>query len=466
MGTGVLTAAWILAVFALFAGDGLRGYFAPDEMMNLYGAWFPPITKLLENERPVGALLYRALFGLVGLNPFPYRVVCIGLLACNLALLYAFCVRLAKSREVAALACLLGAYHAYLADLYYTSSPIFDLLCFLFFYLALTYYVGIRNRGAYANRMQSSVFLLLYLLALGAKEMAVTLPVFVVLFELIYYDRQKCLTDTLKSYLAASKWLLVLTAAITGLYISYKIAGARRMTLNPDYAPHFTAQAFLTGWKHYLFDLFYGYIRFNDFTVVALLIVMLAFALLTRRRELQFAWCAIALGPLPFIFLNPRGFFVMYLTLPGWYLYISTTLVLLRDVAMRNRTRTSELTGVRWEQVALFVAVTVVLIPLHWKQRPIARSWVIEDYQKIRRISSQLRERYPRLPRGTKVLFLDDPYAPDDYILYSIFALNYRDSDIRVDRVKKDPTLATKQDAPAYAHVFRFGDDLELREIR
>jgi hypothetical protein len=75
-------------------------------------------------------LVYRVLFGLFGLDPFPYRVVCFVLLLANLVLLYIFCKRLAASAEVAALACLLGAYHAHLADFYYASAASFDLLCF------------------------------------------------------------------------------------------------------------------------------------------------------------------------------------------------------------------------------------------------------------------------------------------------------------------------------------------------
>jgi len=470
-----MTAALILAVFAFLAGEGLSGYFAPDEMMNLYAAWFPSIAQLFRNDRPVGALVYRALFGLFGLNPVPYRIVCLALLLCNLALLYAFCVRLAKSREVAALACLIGAYHAYLADLYYTSSAIFDLLCFLFFYLALVYYFAIRNRGVYLSSLQAAVFLALYLLALGSKEMAVTLPVFVALFEIIYFDRQKRSWASLRDRLAASKWFWFSTATITVSYIASKFAGAHRMTGNPDYDPHFSLQVFLTSWKHYLFDLFYGTIRFTDFTVAALLVLLLGFALFAGRRELLFAWFVIMIGPLPFLFITPRGFFVMYLTLPGWYLYTARILVLLRDRAILGRARFADIWGVRPEQFALFLAVTIVLVPSHWKQRPIGNRGVVEDYQTIRRINSRLSERYPRLPRAAGVLFLDDPYTPDDYILYSIFALHYRDKDIRVDRVKKDPALATKPSNPLagekrdsfpYAHVFVMETNGEIRDHR
>ena len=73
----------IAAVFLFLAGDGLSAYFTPDDMMNLYGAWFRPV---LEQGRPLGALVYRAIFAVFGLDPLPYRMVCFLLLAGNLVL--------------------------------------------------------------------------------------------------------------------------------------------------------------------------------------------------------------------------------------------------------------------------------------------------------------------------------------------------------------------------------------------
>jgi hypothetical protein len=114
----------------MFAGDGLAAYFTPDDMMNLYGAWFLPLAG---QERPIGALVYRVIFAGFGLNPVPYRVCCFLLLAGNLVLLFAIAVRLSGSRVVGGIACLLAAYHAHLADLYYSTGTIYDLLCFAFY---------------------------------------------------------------------------------------------------------------------------------------------------------------------------------------------------------------------------------------------------------------------------------------------------------------------------------------------
>lgn len=185
----VLAALTIGGIFLAFAGDGIRAYFTPDDMMNLYVSWSAAPVDLLHNDRPLGALVYRGLFACFGLNPLPYRIVCFVLFLANLWLLYRFCQRLSQSREVAALACLLGAYHAHLADLYYSTGTIYDLLCCLFFLLAFNFYLKIRET-AYPTWKQTAELLALYLCSLASKEMAVTLPVYVVLYEWIYHRGQ------------------------------------------------------------------------------------------------------------------------------------------------------------------------------------------------------------------------------------------------------------------------------------
>src|SRR5690349_5715415 len=148
----------ILGFSFVFAGDGLFAYFTPDDMMNLYDSWFRPIW---DTDRYLGILVYRALFALAGFNPLPYRAVCMGLLLANLGLLYLFCVRLTRSREIGALACLIGAYHAHLADLYYSTGTIYDLLCAALYLGAFVYYARARDCGGPRWR-EMAVFLILY----------------------------------------------------------------------------------------------------------------------------------------------------------------------------------------------------------------------------------------------------------------------------------------------------------------
>jgi hypothetical protein len=446
----LLAALAIGAVFFAFAGDGLRAYFTPDDMMNLYVSWSAPAADLLHNDRPLGALVYRAMFAGFGLNPAPYRVVCFSLLLANLGLLFVFCRRISGSREVAALACLLGAYHAHLADLYYSTGTIFDLLCCLFFFLTFNSYLRIRQKGEVSWK-RSAGLLALYGCALASKEMAVMLPVFVVAYEWIFHRKEAARVLRMP--------FLWVAAPVTAVYAIWKVAGPHAMTANPAYAQHISLHAFLAASKAYLNDLFYNAIAFSTLKLVVLSAVVVAVAVIARRKDLWFGLCLLMLGVLPFIFIPTRGFFVMYLVLPGWYLFAAAALVAVREALPAW----AESIAVRPEALALFVAVMLLLLPLHHAEKPGGMAWVAGAHQQIRSVLGVVAERFPAMPRGTKVLFLSDPYDADDWILTSMFRLQYRDRDLRVDRVKADPALLAKE--AEYAHVFSL-DEKGLQVVR
>lgn len=453
---GRLAAALVVCgILFVFAGDGIAGYFTADDMMNLYRAWSATPAGLLAQDRPVAQAVYRAVFGIFGLNPLPFRLVAFVLLLANLALLYRFCVRLSQSREVAALACLFGAYHAHLADLYYSSGTLYDLLCCLFVLWTFTFYAGIRETGRYPSWRQTLTLLALYALALGSKEMAVVLPVYIVLYEALY---QKDFAQ----WLRRGAWFWWLSLPLTAVYGAWKLAGPHAMTANPDYAAHFTAHAFFTGWRHYLTDLFYGAIGFNTAKIVALFAAMFALALYSRRREMLFACVVAVAGALPVIFIPPRGFFVVYLTLPGWFLFAASALVMLRESLVRRWPKWAAWFDVRPQQLALFVVLALLLIPLHWHQKPKGNDWVAANYQSVRSVLEPL-DRSGPLRSGARVLFLADPFDPGDWILSSMFRLHYRDRNLQVDRVKDHPEFSAE--ASKYDRVYVL-DAQGLRLIR
>jgi hypothetical protein len=452
---GRLAAALVVGgLFFAFAGDGIGSYFTPDDMMNLYQAWSASPAGLLHQNRPVGQAAYRVLFGLAGLHPLPYRLAAFALLLANLALLYRLAARLAGSRETAVVACLLGAYHAHLADLYYSTGAIYDLLCCFFALSALVYYIGIRQAGRYADGRQQAAWLALYLCALGSKEMAVALPVYVLLYEVLY-------EKNLGQWLRRGAWFWWLSLGLTAAYAAVKLAGPRAMTANPDYAPHFSTHAFFAGWMHYLDQLFYGVIVFNTFRTVLLLAAMLTLALYAHRREMLFGWVMAVAGALPVIFIAPRGLFAVYLTLPGWYLYTASALVQGRDGLVRRWPRWAAAFGARSEQLALFVVLAVVLVPLHERRKPLGMDWVKDNYRQVRSVLEPL-DRGGPLPPGARVLFLADPFDPRDWILSNMFRLQYRDRTLQVDRVKDRPELAAT--AAQYDRVYVL-DGGGLREV-
>ena len=427
----------VCGIFFAFAGDGLRGYFTPDDMMNLYRAASVSPADLMQQERPVGQIVYRAIYSLAGLHPLPFRLVCFALLLANLALLWRFCLRLSGSRETAAVACLLGAYHAHLADLYYSSGTIYDLLCWFFVLAAFDFYITIRQRGTFPNWLQTAALLSLYALALGSKEMAIALPLYVVVYEALY-------GKDVTAWLRRGAWFWWLSLPLTVIYAVRKLSGPHAMAANPDYAPHFTVHAFFLGWRHYLPDLFYGAIDFNDVKVVLLFTAMLALAIYTRRREMLLGWVVAFAGAFPVIFVPPRGMFVLYLTLPGWCLYAGSVLVLARDDLLRRWPRWAAAFDVRPEQLALFVALALLLVPLHRNEKPTGKSWVQPDYDVVRTVMESL-DRAGPLRHGARVLFLSDPFDPDDWILSNMFRLKYHDDTLQVDRVKDHPDLAARK---------------------
>src|ERR1035437_8574453 len=351
-------------------------------MMNLYGAWFRPLAV---SRRPVGDLFYRVLFGAAGLNPLPYRIACYALLCANLGLLYILCRKLSASREVAALACLLGAYLAHLADLYYSTDTVYDLLCFLFYFLAFICYAEVCSR-AWPWR---TLVLTLYLVALGAKEMAVTLPVFLALYDLIYDPPAPNLAAT-RAWTGRELRRLSPFAVVTVGYILLKTVGPGRVTANSDFLPRVSWQVLIDGWKHYAFDLFYGAIAFTGPRVVLLWAVLLAIVLALRKRDLLFALCVILIGILPVVLIPDRGFYAVYLTLPGWYLLAARSLTTARHRLLPRAGAAAP--------AILFLLVAACLVPLHLRQKPRGNGWVAEAHESVRCTLPPLR--YYDVPRA------------------------------------------------------------------
>jgi hypothetical protein len=343
-----------------------------------------------------------------------------------------------------------------LADFYYASAASFDLLCFSFFYSALIIYITIRLNGQSPDARQSIVILVLYVCGLESKEMAVSLPVMMVMFEIIYMGWQGRGIG-LGLLRRSGLWRLhAATISLTLLYIAGKLAGSHKMTANPGYLPRVSVQVLCDSWAHYLYDLFYQTIRFNRVSVIVLFGGTLALAILSRRREMRLAWCVTTICAVPFLFINPRGFFVMYVTLPGWYLYAGSVLVWIREAAGNRLARIGGAArgwGVSGAWV-LFMLVAAIIVPFHGLEKSVGNTWIDGAFDQTRPVLEELASRYPIMPQGAKLLFVSDPFERDDYILYFICVLRYRDRDIRVDRVKVTPGLATEAAWREYDHVF------------
>ena len=189
---GLLPLAW----FLYFSRDVLGVHFAPDDMMNVDNFyWTPGLWRLFYSQfliwrgyyRPMGGLFYLPILSVWGLNPAPYHVALSLVLAVNVYLVYRLARLLGAGEWAAGLAALVACYHAGLGNLYYNTAFVYDALCGCFFLAALVYYCGIRDTGRLLSVGQKAIFAALVLCALNSKEMALTLPAILAVYEWIYH---------------------------------------------------------------------------------------------------------------------------------------------------------------------------------------------------------------------------------------------------------------------------------------
>jgi len=296
---------------------------------------------LERNWPPRGRGFLSAALPLFGLNPQPYRVAQISILAASIPIAYHLARLLASSRSIAFLAVLAFCYHAQLANLVFFGAFSYDVLCGLFYFAALTYYIHIRVKGLFLRPMQWVGFLALYICALNAKEMAVTLPVVVFIYELLKYPRG---VEPPKF----SRWVLygaspaLAAGVITAIYCYNKIYGSgfvgnfgtevveyrmKRARLDPGiaallelYMPRYSWHRFTESNAHYVSELFYlvpNHVSTGEM-LLAIWALLFAYAFLRRDYMLKLMAFWVVITPLPLAFISPRGGGRLYIPLFGW----------------------------------------------------------------------------------------------------------------------------------------------------
>jgi hypothetical protein len=316
----------LIAYFLHFALAARHGGFREDEMLNLWAYWYVgPVHSLLSFAkfwtpyyRPGGALYYLPLYHFFGLNPFPYRIVQISILALSVPIAYSLARLLASSRSVAFLAIFAFCYHPYVADLVFVGAFIYDVLCGLFYLAALTYYVHIREKGTYLRPLQLVLFLVLYICALDSKEMAVTLPVIILIYELLKSSRWPS-WNAILSWSWRDAVPALIGGAITAFYVYSKIGGISSTTGSDAYRPIYSWHNFVTSNARFVGELLYAPDGITPTALLLLWAAVFIYAFLRRDRMLRLMAFWIVIVPLPIAFILPiRRGGCLYLLLFGW----------------------------------------------------------------------------------------------------------------------------------------------------
>ena len=335
----------LVAYFLYFAFPALRGGFRGDEMMNMWFYWKSGMVKSLWANvtfwttfyRPGGALYYLPLYHLFALNPLPYRIVQITILAASIPVVYYLSRCLTSSQSVAFLTVLVLCYHPRLADLVFVGAFIYDVLCGFFYFAALAYYIHIREKEQRLHLLQLLLFLALYVCALNSKEMAVTFPVIVLIYELLKFHRWADWKEFFRwtcSFAAPS----LIAGLLTAIYIYGKIHGNGSLTRYDPYRPRISWDNFFTSNTTFVTDLLYLQ---HSITPIALLVLwgfVFIYAFLRRDRTLQLMAFWVMIVPLPIAFLLPlRAGACLYLLLFGWAMIFATFVIDLITLVSKSR---------------------------------------------------------------------------------------------------------------------------------
>src|SRR5262249_12378340 len=151
------------------------------------------------------------------------------------------------------LATLLASYHAWFVDLYRNTGTVYDLLCYAFYLSAFMLYVRIRRMGRAPGWREMLTIAALYCAALDAKEMAVSLAVVLLIYELVFHFGKGIEART-----------VLVTAAMTVVYIAGKLTGPDNLLENPAYRVSISPGRYLDTFHLYLNPLLYQDHFFHD----------------------------------------------------------------------------------------------------------------------------------------------------------------------------------------------------------
>ena len=295
----------LLATFRLYG----YAYFWLDDFNNLH--WvrdrtFPEAIGLVLSPsaahfRPTGMLVYQIAGVLFGRDPKPYHWLMWAIHAFNVGLVYIVLKRLTLSRAGAAVGALFFAYPPVFNDLFWSFGTIFELTgAALFFTGMLVWHQQKRNLGVVL--LATAVFIL----ALKAKEMAITLPAVWILQDLL-----------LRRPLRWKELVAVVFPGIVGAWF-----GFQRLVLMqaPEPAqPYYMDLRGITmgrGFAHY-FNALLGTNWRWQYWCIGFVALLLVFALL-RWRRVFFFQAYIFVTFLPIIFLiNHRDPFYWYFPMLG-----------------------------------------------------------------------------------------------------------------------------------------------------
>lgn len=437
-----LALPFLFLYFLIFAIPALRAGFAGDDPMNLQIYWARGFWRCLADcvdffgsgYRPMAAMFYLPIYHFARMNPLPYRIGVMAIMAGSLYLTFLLIEEFVESKAAATLATVVMCSHYIMVGLYYNTSMIYDLMAYFFVAAMLLCYVRFRRGGRDLPAGRAAVIVLFYLAAIDSKEMAVAGAVWIIAWELICGRPWKLLTPAILAF-------------ITLIYAASRVAGPHALASEAGYKLDLTVHRFFLNNVLYAADLFHIESFHATWELIAVWLAVIAVAATLRRREAW--WCAFAIftSTLPTAFtVWPRNGGCLILPLFAWVLFLSilSTAILKSD-------------DLRWRFATAAAVIWSILAIPPFKARS-------GDFMREHRLTTvaleQLRALPLRPPPRSRVIFVNDPFEYWDMLLIS--ELYWNDHTIDVTLGKKLPQLP---DLNSFDWVLTFEGE-SLRVVR
>ncbi len=468
-----ISAAFAITVyFFYFTDGGLRTGFSHDDLMNLWRSWLDPLPHILKENvlfflyplayRPMGTLFYHIFFNAFGLNPLPYRLCMLPFLLVNIFLVYAFARRISQSREIAGVTTLLHAYHIGFVPLYRNTGTCFDIICCFFYFSAFLLYLRIRQQGRLLRPLEYMGVLSLLICALDSKEIAVTLPVLMGVYEALYHPPPGYKPRVLISWLVREGGVACCGAIIDLAFIVGKLYcnnGIGR-TAGP-YIVRIGIITFMQSLRHDLDEVFVTWDTnlLREPSLAILLLLLFLFAWRSRLAYFRFALLFWLIGVLPVAFIPSRSIYAIYIPLAGFDLCAATLFIETREWLWRGIRRLAhlpDLLGLR--QILMFIVLLLALARFYYVQGAKSDTWEDRQSRQIASVIDELRAQLPTAKKGAHMLFLKDPFEnvffSVEWATVFITHLLYRDNSIQPDRLWKMPEPPDAARMKQYDYVF------------
>ncbi len=333
------------------------------------------------------------------------------------------------------LTALLLAVHSHFWPLYTRTGFIFDILAVTFFSAALLAWLNGRRVLALA----------LYVACMNSKEVAVSWPVVVFVWELLVHPPRNW------TWLFREARILMIAAAMTVVFIAGRLYGSRGLTGLGDYRPEISWSNYAGHVHHWTWAALYEPAWLTPAMTAGFALAACAIALASRSRPLLLAcvWAPVAVLPLAFI--RQRGLESISIALIAVAMYLG--------VAIHGVSRRLLPVAGRWEPVraaGVFVIVLALLVTAHLRYWHGGLDYYITEGRKVEAVMRQFGEIRPLL-RGVKnVLILADPWPDHPYDSMMSIKTVANDDAVEVHRLDRLRESWTEPVVPPFDLVLRW----------